>query len=110
MSYPQQTRYNKASYGFGHENRLVATILPEGKKLFSLAGVSNDKARLLAFARGCRGCPDKIEAVGAESVGLEWHNHGGKLAWGDRYRVGLWVLLCDAERPEAAVDETGQGS
>lgn len=79
----------------GRQNHIVATKLPEGKKLYSTAGCSEDPDRLLEFARRCCGnCPADLEAVTAESCLLEWRNESGDtLPWSESYRRGKWVLL-----------------
>ncbi len=50
---------------------LKASKLPEDKLLFDRAGVSEDKQRLETFARSCGGCPQDIEIVSCEEVGLQ---------------------------------------
>jgi len=78
-------------------NVLVATNIPKGKAFFSQVGQSDSKEGLLAFVRRRGNCPPDIEAVSAESVGLEWHSRRGKEPWGDEYRIGKWVILHNAE-------------
>lgn len=77
------------------QNYLVCTKLPEGKRLYPNLGQGDNADKLLAFARRrCGDCPEHIEAVDAESVGLEWHNaQGEKQPWGDQYRKGRFVIL-----------------
>lgn len=79
-------------HGYKTPTKLRATIIPEGKKFYETPGQSDDKNRLLAFARTCGDCPAEIEAVTAESVGLEWWRNGKKLP-NDEYRKGKWVIL-----------------
>ncbi len=58
-------------------SRLIATRLPEGKKLFVKPGVAKEEGldRLAEFARN-HGATEFV-IVPAESVGLEWHNDHG---------------------------------
>lgn len=73
--------------------KLVATKLQSGKKLFETCGQSQDKDKLISFARKCGDCPENIEAVTAESVGLEWHIDGEKKDWSEKHRKDKWVIL-----------------
>lgn len=77
----------------GPEPTLVATKVPPGWRLYATAGQSDDADRLVKYARRCGDCPARIRVVPAESVGLEWHSAGQKLAWGDTYRQGRFVCL-----------------
>ena len=81
------------NFEYNRNNVLVVTIIPKGKSFFSQVGQSDSKEDLLAFTRLCGNCPSDIEAVSAESVGLEWHSPYGKAPWGDEYRNGKWVIL-----------------
>lgn len=75
---------------------LVATKLPEGKVLYTTPGVSSASDRLLRFARVCGDCPEHIEAVLAESVGLEQREEDGtKCPYSDSNLKGKWVTLCN---------------
>lgn len=79
--------------GSGDTNRLVATRLPEGTRLYAAAGCSASRSRLLNFAKLCADCPPNIDIVSAEEIGLEWHAMEGKEPWGDEYRKNRWAVI-----------------
>jgi hypothetical protein len=73
---------------------LRARTLPPGKRIYSAAGVSESKERLLKFARRSPHCPVDIEAVTAESVGLDWVKENGEvLDVSEKWRKDYWVII-----------------
>lgn len=79
------------------QTNLVVTNLPPGKRFYATPGHSEDPKNLLAYAKCCGDLPSTpLEAVSAESVGLEWHIDGEKMNWSEEYRKNKYVLLTEA--------------